>query len=375
MERHVYDMFKRKNPVSPSRLVRNLRCIGKHFQIGRQQDAHEFLRLLVDSLEHSCREWKLIQSVFNGKLNSSVKCLQCGSSSDRIEEFQDISLDMSGVSTLDDAFKKFCTPDRLFGANQYNCSHCARKVNAKKQTLIMDSPLSLCIQLKRFRYDYSISKINTTLRFKSTLDIGPFMSTPCTAVYDLTGLLVHYGNSCTSGHYVSYVKTPSGKWALMDDESVQYVGLSSVLRQEPYMLFYTRRYVAKPVYKDRLNDPCMSTEIKPVHVATPSTQSYVKFVSVCKDTPSAEFIRRFPVDNCCSRKVIFLSTPQGRLPEPSSTPGTVASHSRIIPVGKRRKSMWDRDYDSAKLKKLKSSGISHTSTKYTSFGTAIQASR
>lgn len=33
---------------------RNLKGLNKHFRVGRQEDAHEFLRHLIDVLQNAC---------------------------------------------------------------------------------------------------------------------------------------------------------------------------------------------------------------------------------------------------------------------------------------------------------------------------------
>ena len=41
----------RKGAIAPSELVNNLKLVGRQFRLGRQEDAHEFLRQLLDTLQ------------------------------------------------------------------------------------------------------------------------------------------------------------------------------------------------------------------------------------------------------------------------------------------------------------------------------------
>jgi ubiquitin carboxyl-terminal hydrolase 36/42 len=59
--------------------------------------------------------------------------------------------------------------------------------------------------------------------------------------YDLYAVLVHAGRSTDSGHYYAYVKSPAGKWFLMNDEDVSPVHKKVVLSEKAYMVFYKQR--------------------------------------------------------------------------------------------------------------------------------------
>jgi len=58
--------------------------------------------------------------------------------------------------------------------------------------------------------------------------------------YSLFGVVVHYGYSAHSGHYISYIKSMNGQWYCMDDSCVKQVSLQTVLSKNAYLLFYTR---------------------------------------------------------------------------------------------------------------------------------------
>ena len=44
----------------------------------------------------------------------------------------------------------YCSTENLIDENQYMCSHCDRKTDAKKRFSVEKSPRALIIQLKRF---------------------------------------------------------------------------------------------------------------------------------------------------------------------------------------------------------------------------------
>lgn len=76
--------------------------------------------------------------------------------------------------------------------------------------------------------------------------------------YDLTSVLVHAGHSVHAGHYYCYVKAPNNVWHRMDDESVSAAKLSTVLKQQAYILMYTRRdpiVPTRPVLSPKSAEP------------------------------------------------------------------------------------------------------------------------
>uniref|UniRef100_A0AAV1TNX0 Ubiquitin carboxyl-terminal hydrolase n=1 Tax=Peronospora matthiolae TaxID=2874970 RepID=A0AAV1TNX0_9STRA len=244
--------------VQPKELVMNVRHISKRFRIGRQEDSHEFFRLLLDSMQSSCLRKAHIKSethavasttfvhrIFGGKLKSSLKCAKCGYVSERVDDFLDLSLELSnGVHSVRGALRHFTAVEKLDNCNAWKCSSCGKKSCAEKGLTIAACPNVLVIQLKRF--DLSCGKLKRHIEFPSLLDIASGMSNNCDdrrrgrTKYELHAVLVHAGFSTDCGHYYAFVKGASGQWYEMNDDSVRWVSLDTVLQQKAYMLFYSR---------------------------------------------------------------------------------------------------------------------------------------
>ncbi|XWS27439.1 hypothetical protein CRYUN_Cryun26dG0115300 [Craigia yunnanensis] len=239
LEQHMMLLRESGGPLSPSRILSHIRSINCQMGDGSQEDAHEFLRLLVASMQSIClerlggehkvepslQETTFIQHTFGGRLRSKVKCLRCFHESERYENIMDLTLEIFGwVESLEDALTQFTTPEDLDGENMYRCGRCAGYVRARKQLCIHEAPNILTIVLKRFQ-EGKYGKINKCITFPDMLDMVPFMTGTgdIPPLYMLYAVVVHLDtlNASFSGHYVSYVKDLRGNWFRIDDTEVK----------------------------------------------------------------------------------------------------------------------------------------------------------
>ncbi|KAJ4950448.1 hypothetical protein NE237_027280 [Protea cynaroides] len=242
--------------LAPKHLVMNLRCISRNFRNARQEDAHEYMVNLLESMHKCCLpsgvqsespsayEKSLVHKIFGGRLRSQVKCIQCSYSSNTFDPFLDLSLEIVKADSLLKALGHFTAMEQLDGGErQYHCQCCKQKVRASKQLTIHKAPYVLTIHLKRFgSHVHGQKKIDKKIVFGPTLDLKPFVSGTYEGdlKYTLYGVLVHAGWSTHSGHYYCFVRTSSGMWYSLDDNRVVQVSERTVLEQKAYMLFYVR---------------------------------------------------------------------------------------------------------------------------------------
>ncbi|XP_059282920.1 ubiquitin carboxyl-terminal hydrolase 15 isoform X2 [Lycium ferocissimum] len=260
LEQHVMMLRESGGPLSPSRILYHMRSINGQIGNGSQEDAHEFLRFLVASMQSIClealggenavdprlQETTFIQHTFGGRLRSKVKCLRCHHVSACYENIMDLSLEIFGwVESLEDALTQFTSPEDLDGENMYRCGRCGGYVRAQKQLSIQEAPNILTIVLKRFQ-EGSYGKINKCISFPDMLDMIPFMTgtDDIPPLYMLYAVVVHVDtlNASFSGHYISYVKDlhRQGNWFRIDDTEVHPVSMSQVMSEGAYILFYKR---------------------------------------------------------------------------------------------------------------------------------------
>lgn len=262
LERHVRCALgkgsDRPRVISPNGTVGHLKWIAKHMRVGRQEDAHEFLRFMIEGMQKNflsgidvkrlddrVKETTFVHQVFGGFLHSRVHCLTCKHTSSTFDPLLDMSLEVRQADSIQRALRHFVQPERLSKANRYRCEHCGKLSDADKAMSIYYCPNILTIHLKRFQMTPfgETTKINKHVEFETELDLSPFITGPKEggANYDLYGVLVHEGHTCNSGHYHAFVKASTGFWYSMNDSSVNQVSLTTVLRQRAYILFYSRR--------------------------------------------------------------------------------------------------------------------------------------
>lgn len=93
---------------TPNSIIQNIKTISKYLRIGRQEDSHEFLLNLLESIESSHKKFQeslnksfiiadtektnVIKNIFGGKISSVVECGSCKSKSETISDINHISL-------------------------------------------------------------------------------------------------------------------------------------------------------------------------------------------------------------------------------------------------------------------------------------------
>ncbi|EJD53964.1 cysteine proteinase [Auricularia subglabra TFB-10046 SS5] len=252
--RVAQDSFKVKgNAFSPSPILHNLHKIAKSLRRGRQEDAHEFLRFLIDAMQKAClhgqpkkvdpavAEATWVSRVFGGKLRSRVRCCSCNHPSDTFDSILDLSLDIQNASSVHQALKHFVAIDHLRGADKYKCEKCKKPVNAEKQFTIDSAPLALTVHLKRFTPFGR--KLAHVVQYKEHLSLAGAMSKDAkeqSPQYKLYGVICHAGSGPNSGHYYAFTKGPNGRWYEMNDDAVSLQTRPPLDLKSAYMLFYLR---------------------------------------------------------------------------------------------------------------------------------------
>ncbi len=264
MEKLVSECYlnNRKKVFSPVNFVRNLQSFAPDMRSGAQQDAHEFLKLLIGAMQNSViagfpslnNEYKddlnllnriyetsVIHQIFGGYTQTTVTCQACTHASRKFDPMLELPLDVAKCSSVSEALKLFKDPEILDDDNKYACGHCNKKTKAEKSVSVYKFPLILTLQLKIFDFTNEVVKLTKKIKFDEVLEFPKDKDLDLPAFqYKLFGVIVHQGTSATAGHYYSYIKNSTGTWYKMNDSAVTKVTLAEVLNEEAYILFYQR---------------------------------------------------------------------------------------------------------------------------------------
>eukprot|EP00250_Pteridium_aquilinum_P007144 c16928_g1_i1 orf=482-2650(-) len=268
VENHIKRVFSAAGSnVSPAYLARNLCQISRSFVPGQQQDAHEFLFLLMEGMQKCCKsdgscptqavDNSFVSDIFMGQMKSQVKCKSCSHCSDSVEPFLGLNLEIENCDSIDEALSNFLAVEELQEENKICCSQCNKAASRSKQLSFSKSPQVLVIQLKRYKASEIFpTKIERDVKYEMFLDLMPFISKGDHAdsvqegdwKYKLYAVLVHSGWSTSSGHYYCYVQTSPGIWHCMNDSLVSRASEWTVLNQEAYILFYIREGIKEELH-------------------------------------------------------------------------------------------------------------------------------
>ncbi|XP_075996265.1 ubiquitin carboxyl-terminal hydrolase 3 [Genypterus blacodes] len=313
---------------SPDSLFYAIWKIMPSFRGYQQQDAHEFMRYLLDhlhrELQHSrngaphavsprdalrlsTTEGKccingtstVVTSIFGGLLQNEVNCLICGTESHKFDPFLDLSLDIPSqfrqkrskdqepgpTCTLHDCLQSFTDLEELDDSELYFCHKCKKRQKSTKQFWIQNLPKVLCLHLKRFHWTAFLrNKVDTYVEFPLRgLDmrghlLEPEKSFPQSCLYDLAAVVVHHGSGVGSGHYTAY-GSHEGRWYHFNDSTVTLTNEDAVRKAKAYILFYV-----ESTEQSASNSPAMDTtatdgvsleaqEETAAHTATPGAES------------------------------------------------------------------------------------------------------
>ncbi|BES88144.1 ubiquitin carboxyl-terminal hydrolase [Nesidiocoris tenuis] len=277
-----------KGAISPESLFLVIWKVVPRYRGYAQQDAHEFLRYMLDRLHtellHLLPDFSLkdshfishknktsiVTSVFGGTLQSEVRCLNCGTESKKHDPFLDLSLDIpekchqqrkckeTGEDippcNILDCLTSFIEVEELAETELYYCNNCKSKQRSTKRFWIRRLPNVLCLHLKRFRWtNFFRTKVDAYVTFPViALDMSQFVLSDLpdtrrssTQLYDLAAVIVHHGSGSGCGHYTAFAIN-GGQWFHFNDSTVRPTELEVVQKCKPYIMFYIRREFRLP---------------------------------------------------------------------------------------------------------------------------------
>ena len=205
---------------------------------GRQQDADEFLRVLLDVLENELvgfENFNRIKRRYKGREverkkfieSPTGKCKDCNNfPSANEQDFLALKLIVPNCSSqvdinilLNQYFIEYGSEVRMKCSTCCKCyPKCKQEGSCNRpavsQRSLMHAPNFLFIQLCRFGSTNQRLKVITFVRTLFELKLQDSTD------YQLLGTLDHRGKTMTSGHYVTKVLSEEGQWLLCNDLTV-----------------------------------------------------------------------------------------------------------------------------------------------------------
>lgn len=265
----------RTTPYNPSEIHSAILelspCSGR--KKDEQQDAAELLQIVIAKLK---AESSQVGKLFEGWQRSSTKCQTCENISRVDHPFTIIALDLDKnkelenselnptnensqwekSDSIEDLMEKYSIKEELRSANKLECTKCNRLEEAEKNLEFIEGPKVLVTQLKRYTKDkvdstgigaLPISVTPTKLKqhviFHREMKVkrnnlqGRLSNTES---YALRGVIVHYGEEASKGHYKAFVNS-KGNWTEWDDQTGSPVLWKDVRTEEAYLLFWEKK--------------------------------------------------------------------------------------------------------------------------------------
>lgn len=282
--------------INPKKIISRLDDINCVMSEWQQEDSHEYFMSLLSRLQEDStpKGQKLNQSIiydiFGGLLLQKITCNNCKNISKTNQEFYDLSLGFNkkrhnqieaiidssnntpppvpGKYTIEKSIKDFFSSELIKLDNSdpqsgYTCESCHQKTQASKISYINESPETLTIHLKRFKFNgNSSSKVKQSISYSKYLDLTKYTINGDPTKYRLISVIVHEGRSLSSGHYISHCLQPDGSWCTYDDEYINKIPEHTALNDPAaYVLIYTK-LTPKSIGQKRTNEDKSNSKVR-----------------------------------------------------------------------------------------------------------------
>jgi len=219
-----------------------------------QKDQKAMFKNFVNDFQNKYRS--IISELFYGMNYNKTECLYCHSTLYNYQTFnflifplgQVLNYKMQLVNntnnfnntvTLDDCFRY---NQLYYPLNDYYCSICNQNTKGKYATFLSVLPNIIIIILNRgvgLQYKVKID-------FEENLNLKDYVEYfKEDSFYELIGVVSHYGESGSNGHFMARCKNPidSFNWYLYNDAIIQKIGFftkENFFQGNPYILFYKK---------------------------------------------------------------------------------------------------------------------------------------
>jgi ubiquitin C-terminal hydrolase len=189
----------------------------------RQNDAHEFLLLLLDAIEGEYRD---VTSCLYGRSRIETRCGACGFSSQTTEPFVTLPYVLTQGSTYSTSWS---TSEYM---EEWRCEKC-RSLGGTRASSLLKAGEVVILHVMRF-VAHGTHKNASPVDIRESIVVAQHE-------YNLTGIVCHQGYSQHGGHYYAVCRYAGTRYMVFDDEGVAGLpSLKQVPAADPYLLIYTR---------------------------------------------------------------------------------------------------------------------------------------
>lgn len=150
---------------------------GSPINVKVQHDAHEFLNILFERLEHMLKDTPydlLLKHIFGGQLCSQVMCTKCKNVSKTYEDYYTLSIEAKNQKNIYEGLERFIAASTV---SDYLCEECKNTCDINKRNLLSTLPNVLIVHLQRFSFNFDTlanEKINSQFDFPNVIDMTPY---------------------------------------------------------------------------------------------------------------------------------------------------------------------------------------------------------
>lgn len=265
-------MWDSNDIYKPRSLKENMGQIDRRYHTVDQQDSHEFLLCLLETLHKGLRypvdisikgvsktvtdkllvdsykslqneynkEYSKIAEIFDGQFYTETSCTSCDYKNVTFDVFKSVSLETT-KDTLDENLGDFFNSSKL---GEWKCEKCS--CSGKVKNRLWSCPNFMMVHFKRF--DNDNNKISKTVTYPIDIELTKYIAKEKESkeryLYTLYAVNCHSGSTPDSGHYFSLIKNESN-WYMMNDSDVSQINGVPSVRSDAYILFYYRKFIPK----------------------------------------------------------------------------------------------------------------------------------
>jgi len=187
----------------------------------------------------------IISDEFFGFENSMTKCGNCQTVIHNVQAINIVFFPLEEVRKfigykinsvrINDCFEYYQRNELI---PSYFCNYCRNNIQGVSQTRFVNLPKTLIINLNRGKG----LEFNINIIFEEYLNLRNYVYSPVSPYYyELTGVITHFGENDSGGHFIAYCKNCNNcEWYKYNDQFVTKCTFNEVINNGlPYVLFYS----------------------------------------------------------------------------------------------------------------------------------------